>query len=48
MPEDKQPPIDLDTFVTLAKKASCNVIMLTHDGSYKQVDGLAMGSTSSR
>ena len=40
----KQPPVDKDTFITLAKIASCNVLMSTHDGYYKQVDGLAMGS----
>jgi hypothetical protein len=40
----KHPPMDLDTFVTLAKIASCDVLMSTHDGYYKQVDGLAMGS----
>ena len=37
-------PIDKDTFITLAKMASCNVLMSTHDGYYKQIDGLAMGS----
>ena len=40
----KHPPIDRDTFITLAKIASCDVLMSTHDGYYKQVDGLAMGS----
>ena len=44
MPEDKRPPIDQETFVTLAKIASCGVIMATHDGFYQQIDGLAMGS----
>ena len=44
MPVDQQPTIDKDTFITLAKIASYNVIMLTHDGFYKQIDGLAMGS----
>ena len=38
------PPVDKETFVTLAKLSSCNVLMLTHDGYYRQVDGLAMGS----
>ena len=37
-------PIDKDTFITLAKIASCNVLMLTHDGYYTQIEGLAMGS----
>ena len=30
--------------ITLAKIASCDVMMSTHDGFYKQIDGLAMGS----
>ena len=38
------PPVDKETFVELAKLASCDVIMSTHDGFYKQTDGLAMGS----
>ena len=38
------PPVDKETFVELAKLASCNVIMSTHDGFYNQKDGLAMGS----
>ena len=29
--------------MTLAKMSSCNVVMLTHNGDYRQVDGLAMG-----
>ena len=40
----KKPPVDKETFIELAKLASCDVVMLTHDGYYKQVDGLAMGS----
>ena len=44
MPEKDRPPVDRDTFITLANIASCDVVMLTHDGFYKQVDGLAMGS----
>lgn len=44
MPEDKRPPVERKTFITLAKIASCDVLMSTHDGFYKQVDGLAMGS----
>ena len=39
-----QLPIDKETFITLAKLASCNVVMSTNDGYYTQVDGLAMGS----
>ena len=44
MPEDKRPPVSKDTFITLTKIASCDVVMLTHDGYYIQKDGLAMGS----
>ena len=42
--KQKAPPVDRETFVTLAKLSSCNVVMSTSDGYYKQVDGLAMGS----
>jgi len=38
------PPVDKDTFIMLAEMSSLNVIMSTHDGYYKQKDGLAMGS----
>ena len=38
------PPVDKETFIKLTKIASCDVLMLTHDGFYKQTDGLAMGS----
>ena len=38
------PPVSKETFISLAKIASCNVIMSTHDGLYQQIDGLAMGS----
>ena len=44
---NEAPPIDKDTFITLAKMSSCNVLMSTHDGYYQQVDGLAMGSPPS-
>ena len=37
-------PIDKETFITLASISSCDVIFNTHDGFYKQIDGLAMGS----
>ena len=33
-----------ETFIELAKMASCDVIMSTHRGYFKQIDGLAMGS----
>ena len=42
--DHERPPVDRDTFITLAKIASCDVLMSTHDGYYQQVDGLAMGS----
>lgn len=38
------PPVDKDTFIRLLQLCACDVLMLTHDGFYKQVDGLAMGS----
>ncbi|XP_066916931.1 uncharacterized protein [Clytia hemisphaerica] len=44
----KEPPVDKSTFKKLAEICSCNVIMLTHDGYYKQIDGLAMGSPPAR
>jgi len=40
----KKPPVDKSTFIQLAKIASCDVIMSTHNGFYRQSDGLAMGS----
>ena len=44
LPIENRPSVDRDTFVILAKIASCEVLMLTHDGYYIQKDGLAMGS----
>ena len=44
LPSDQRPVIDKDTFILLAKIASCDVLMSTHDGFYWQRDGLAMGS----
>ena len=41
-------PIDKETFITLATISSCDVVFDTHDGFYKQVDGLAMGSPTHR
>jgi len=35
------PSVDKDTFVELAKIAACNVVMSTHDGYYRQTEGLA-------
>ena len=37
-------PVDKDTFIELALLASSNVVMLTADGYYRQIEGLAMGS----
>ena len=37
-------PVDKETFKILAELATCNVVMSTHDGFYRQIDGLAMGS----
>ena len=42
--DHERPPVDRDTFITLAKIPSGDVLMSTHDGYYQQVDGLAMGS----
>ena len=38
------PPVDKETFTHLLQISTCNVLMLTHDGYYKQLEGLAMGS----
>ena len=38
------PPVSKDTFKKLLRMSTCDVIMLTHDGYYRQIDGLAMGS----
>ena len=40
----KAPPVDKETFIILATLFCNNVLMQTHDGTYKQNDGLAMGS----
>ena len=40
----QKPPVDRETFHLLTVLCSCNVIMLTNDGLYRQTDGLAMGS----
>ena len=42
--EEHHPPVDKETFMMLANIASCNVVMSTHEGFYRQIDGLAMGS----
>ena len=38
------PPVNKATFKKLLEIATCDVLMLTHDGYYRQRDGLAMGS----
>ena len=38
-------PFKKDIFIELAMLASCNVLMLTHDGYFIQTEGLAMGSS---
>ena len=37
--------VDKDTFKVLATLASCDVVISTHEGYYRQVEGLAMGSS---
>ena len=39
-----KPPVDCQTFIELVSLCCCNVVLLTNDGFYRQVDGLAMGS----
>ena len=40
----KKPPVDKQTFKELLEICSCNVILLTNEGYYQQIEGLAMGS----
>ena len=40
----QKPPVSKDTIIQLTTLCSCNVLMLTHGGYYRQTDGLAMGS----
>jgi len=40
----KLPLVSKETFIKLAKIASCGVTMSIHRGYFKQIDGLAMGS----
>ena len=47
--EYKKPPVDKETFIELLKICSENVIMLTHDGLYRQKDlwdGLCLDYTT--
>ena len=37
-------PSDKETFIIFAELATTNVVMLNHDGSCCQIDGLAIGS----
>ena len=36
--------VNKEAFTILAELATANIVMLTHDGPYCQIDGLAMGS----
>ena len=38
------PPVEKETFKELLQLCTCDVLMQTHDGFYRQTDGLAMGS----
>ena len=38
------PPVAKETFKELLELCTCNVVMKTRDGFYRQVDGLAMGN----
>ena len=40
----EQPPVDKETFVELLTICNQNVIMMTNEGMYRQINGLAMGS----
>ena len=40
----EKPPVDRETFKALVELCSCNVILLSNDTYYRQIDGLAMGS----
>ena len=40
----EEPPIDKETFVELLKMVSCDILISTPDGIYRQIDGVAMGS----
>ena len=42
--EVQAPSVDKETFITLATISCTNVILSTHDGTYRQINGLAMGS----
>ena len=36
------PSVDKQTFITLARISCTSIILSTHDGTYQQIDGLAM------
>ena len=38
------PPVDKETFIALTKLAVTDVVLSSHDGCFRQVDGLAMDS----
>ena len=41
-----KPPVDKKTFKELVRLCTCDVLMKIHNGFYRQIDGLAMGSPS--
>ena len=43
--KNEKPPCSKETFVTLTRLATSNVLISTHRGTYIQTDGLAMGSS---
>ena len=42
--DHEQSPFGMATFKQLLELCTCNVVMKIHDGFYRQVDDLAMGS----
>ena len=43
----QKPPVSKETFKKLAELCTCNVLLLSHDGYYRQNDDLANGKPSS-
>ena len=40
------PPVNKENFKTLLQLSTCSVVMLTHDGYYRQRDSLVIGIPS--
>ena len=40
----EKPPCNKETFIKLTRLATTNVLLQTHDGVFRQIDGLAMGT----